>query len=90
VKNAPHTLHFDVLNFITSEGNQGTAYGNRAGATAAIPLALRSGKAALKTLHAIFRRVYKGNPEVLTAWRTASHVQRIASPTKLPAALPPA
>jgi hypothetical protein len=79
-----------VLDFITSEGNQGTAYGNRAGATAAIPLALRSGKAALKTLHAIFRRVYKGDLEVLTAWRTASHVQRVSSPTKLPAALPPA
>lgn len=73
-----------VLDFITSEGSQGTAYGNRAGATAAIPIALRSGKAALKTLHAIFRRIYKNNPEVLAAWRTASHVQRLSSPAKTP------
>ena len=63
--------------FTGSEGEQGAALGNRAGATAAIPVALRSGKRAMKTLNAIFRRVYKGNIEVLTAWNTASHVQRV-------------
>jgi hypothetical protein len=74
--------------FISSEGDQGTALGHRAGATAAIPVALRSGKAAVKTLNAIFRRVYKGNVEVLTAWRTASHVQRVAR-TASEATVPP-
>ena len=64
--------------FTGSEGEQGATLGNRAGATAAIPVAVRSGKGAIKTLNAIFRRVYKGNIEVLTAWRTASHVQRDA------------
>lgn len=74
--------------FVLSEGSQGTALGTRAGATAAIPAALRSGKAAVKTLNAIFRRVYKGNIEVLTAWKTASHVQREARTAPTPPAPP--
>jgi hypothetical protein len=76
-----------IEEFSGSEGGQGTALGNRAGATAAIPGALRAGKSAVKTLNAIFRRVYKGNLEVLTAWKTASHVQRVpraAKPVTLP------
>lgn len=75
--------------FTGSEGEQGTALGNRAGATAAIPVALRAGKSAIKTLNAIFRRVYKGNIEVLTAWKTASHVKRAARPA-IPAPAPAA
>lgn len=63
--------------FDTTEGEQGAALGERAGATAAIPGALRAGKSAVKTLDAIFRRVYKGNPGVLAAWKTACHVQRV-------------
>lgn len=62
--------------FEHTEGVQGSALGDQAGATAAIPGTLRSGKAAVKTLNAIFRRIYKGNIEVLTAWKTASHIQR--------------
>lgn len=72
-----------VAEFASSEGGQGTALGNRAGATAAIPGALRAGKSAMKTLNAIFRRVYKGNIEVLTAWKTASHVQRVPRTPKV-------
>ncbi len=75
-----------VDNFVQSEGGQGSALGNRAGATAAIPVALRAGKAAVKTLNAIFRRVYKGNVEILTAWKTASHVQRAPRPAATPTA----
>lgn len=71
-----------VVEFIGSEGGQGTALGCRAGATAAIPGALRAGKAAMKTLNAIFRRVYKGNIEVITAWKTASHIQRVPRAAK--------
>jgi hypothetical protein len=59
-----------------SEGQQGTALGKRAGATATIPETIRSGTAAIKTLQAIFRRVYKKNAAVLAAWDSASHVQR--------------
>jgi hypothetical protein len=59
-----------------SEGAQGAALGKRAGATASIPQTLRTGTAAIKTLNAIFRRVYKKNAEVLAAWETARHVQR--------------
>ena len=66
-----------LADFDQSEGNQGTALGSQTGATAAIPVALRTGKSAVKTLNAIFRRIYKGNIEVITAWKTASHIQRV-------------
>lgn len=59
-----------------AEGEQAVALGGQVGATAAIPQALRKGKAAVKTLHAIIRRVYKNNAEVLAAWEVARHVQR--------------
>ena len=76
--------------FERKEGEQGSALGDQAGATAAIPGTLRSGKAAVKTLNAIFRRVYKGNIEVLTAWKTASHIQRTPrTPTAAPVAPTP-
>ena len=74
--------------FDAKEGEQGAALGNRAGATAAIPATLRAGKSALKTLNAIFRRTYKGNHEVLAAWKSASHVQRETRPAA-PAVTPP-
>lgn len=47
-------------------------------AATAIPVELRNGKAAVKTPDTIFRRTDKGNIEVLTAWKTASHVQRMS------------
>jgi hypothetical protein len=68
--------------FEGSEGKQGTALGERAGATASIPEAIREGTDAIKTLDAIINRIYKGNPATLTAWETASHVQR--SPRRRP------
>jgi hypothetical protein len=67
-----------AADFDLKEGEQGVALGDRAGATDAIPATLRAGRAAVKTLNAIFRRIFKGNPEVLTAWKTASHVLRAA------------
>lgn len=59
-----------------SEGDQGKALGQQAGATAAIPGHLRDGKSALKTFNIIFRRVYAEKLDLLTAWRTASHIER--------------
>ena len=75
--------------FDLKEGEQGAALGHQTGATAAIPATLRAGKSAVKTLNAIFRRIYKGNLEVLTAWKTASHVQRAARPSAPAADTPP-
>lgn len=73
-----------------SEGEQGTALGKRVGATASIPDTIRTGTAAIKTLHAIVRRVYKRDPEVLAAWETAHHVQRNprTAPLENPATTP--
>jgi|GEM_PF-2559061 len=59
-----------------SEGDQGLALAEQAGATAAIPGHLRAGKSAMKTLSVIFRRVYAGQTDLLTAWKTASHIER--------------
>lgn len=70
-----------------SEGVQGTTLGKRTGATATIPETLRTGTAAIKTLNAIFRRVYKKNAEVLAAWETARHVQRAPRAVKTAAAV---
>lgn len=69
-----------VLELKNSEGDQGSTLGTQTGATAAIPGVLRSGKTGIKILSSIFNRVYKGNIEVLTAWETASHVERRRSP----------
>jgi hypothetical protein len=77
-----------ATDFELKEGEQGVALGDRAGATAAIPTTLRAGRSAVKTLNAIFRRIYKGNHEVLAAWKSASHVQREARPAA-PAVTPP-
>ncbi len=66
-----HASHLDG-----SEGEQGKALGEQAGATAAIPGHLRDGKSALKTFNILFRRTYASQLDVLTAWRTASHIER--------------
>ena len=65
-----------VREFKASEADQGRTLGNQAGATAAIPGVLRKGGTGIKIISSIFRRVYKDNIEVLTAWETASHVER--------------
>ncbi len=58
------------------EGEQGTALGERVGATASIPTVIRAGLAAIKTLDVIIGRIYKTDPATLAAWDTASHIQR--------------
>jgi hypothetical protein len=52
------------------------------GATRAIKVHLRDGKAAVRTLEAIYNNVYQDNAEMLGAWRTASHVERTNARTK--------
>ena len=61
-----------ATDFELQEGKQGTALSDRVGATATIPATLRAGTSAVKTLNVIFRRIYKGNLEVFTAWKTVS------------------
>jgi hypothetical protein len=78
-----------VAAFEQAEGEQGEALGEQAGATATIPDALRAGKAAVKTLNAIFHRRYAEQRDVLTAWRTASHIERPEKRKKKDAAPPP-
>jgi hypothetical protein len=68
--------------FQGSEGEQGTALATQAGATAAIPGFLRQIKSAAKTFDAIFHNVSKGDAETLGAWKTASHVEKVAVKTK--------
>ncbi len=76
--------------FETSEGEQGDALADRAGATAQIPVHLRSGKGVVKTLNAIFSNLYKENAELLTGWKSASHIQKSGStPTPPPPAPTP-
>jgi hypothetical protein len=82
------TLDQLAADFELKEGEQGTALGDRVGATAAIPATLRAGGSAVKTLNAIFRRIYKGNHDVLAAWKSASHVQRAARPAPAPVTTP--
>lgn len=74
--------------FEGSEGEQGGALAGRAGATAQIPVHLRSGKAAVKTLNAIFSNKYKDNAELLTGWKTASRVQKSGGGGEDPAPAP--
>lgn len=81
--------------FQTGEGVKGSARSAQAGATQAIKVHLRDGKAAVKTLEAIYSNVYKGDAEMLGAWKTASHVERTnrtakASPAPVPAVAPAA
>ena len=64
--------------FEDSEGEQGTALASQAGATAAIPGFLKQIKGAVKTFDSIFHNVFKGDPETLGAWKTASHVEKVA------------
>lgn len=62
------------------EGEQGTALGERVGATASIPVTIRAGLADVKTLDVIIGRIYKTDPATLAAWDTASHIQRTPRP----------
>lgn len=78
-----------VEEFRQAEGDQGTALGEQAGATASIPATLRKGKSAIKTLNAIFHRVYAERVDALTAWRTACHIERAERRKKKPGTPPP-
>ena len=71
-----------AADFQTGAGEQGNALSDQAGATHAIPVHLRRGKGAVKIFDAIYNNVYKGNAEMLGAWKTASHVERAGTTSK--------
>jgi hypothetical protein len=57
-------------------GSQGLARAKQAGATAAIPDALKMAHGCKKTFDALYQNTYDGNTQMLAAWRSASHVER--------------
>ena len=64
--------------FQDSEADHGTALVPQAGARATVPESLKAIKSAAKTFDAIFHNVFKGDPETLGAWETASQVEIVA------------
>jgi hypothetical protein len=57
-------------------GDQALARGKKTGATASIPDHLKALRECKKTLDAIYQNTYDGNTEMLTAWRSVSHLPR--------------
>jgi hypothetical protein len=68
--------------FEGTEGDQGTALADQTGATEAIPVLLREGRGLVKTLNSLFNNRYKGNVEILGAWKTASAVRKTDTPAE--------
>lgn len=65
----------DLANGLRSgTAEQVLARGRQTGATATIPELLKSLRECKKTWDAIYQNTYDGNVEVLTAWRSASHI----------------
>lgn len=84
----PASLRLMAENFQGTEGDQGNALADQTGATKAIPVLLREGRALVKILNSLFHNRYQGNAEVLGAWKTASAVRKTDTPDEPPA--PPA
>lgn len=72
----PTSLRKIADNFEGDEGDQGGALGKQVGATKVIPQILTRGMTAVKALNSIFSNRYKGDAELLGAWKTASRVRR--------------
>jgi hypothetical protein len=90
----PGSLRQLAKDFDESEGEQGVALGGQAGATAAILGLLSEGRGEVKVFHSLFSNRYKGNPELLGAWKTVSRVLRSGGngdeePPPAPPAPPP-
>jgi hypothetical protein len=72
----PASLRQMAADFEGSEGDQGGALGEQAGATAVIPAVLREGRGHVKVFHSLISNRFKDDPETLGAWKTVSRVQR--------------
>lgn len=66
-------------NLKSGGGEQVLARSKKTGATASIPELLKTLRDCKKTWDAIYVNTYDGNTEILTAWRSASHVARGSS-----------
>ncbi len=69
-------------------GEQALARGRQAGATASIPELLTTLRECRKTWDAIYQNTYGHAPELLAAWRSASHIGYGAVPSAVPAGTP--
>lgn len=72
------TLSDAAANFVVDSGEQGVSLGKQVGATKAIPGFIKTIKAAVKTLDALYHNVFDGDAETLGAWKSASHVEKVA------------
>ena len=72
------TLRNAAQNFVVDSGAQGVAQSKQSGATQAIPGYIRTIKAAVKTLNALYHNVFDGDAETLGAWKTASHTEKVS------------
>ena len=68
--------------FQGNEGDHAPAPAPQVGAPVSIPELLRQIKCAAKTFDSIFHNVFKGDPETLGAWKTASQVEKVAGPAE--------
>lgn len=71
-----------AANFDASAGEQGSALGKQTGATELIPTQIKTIKSAVKTLDALYENTYSGQPDVIGAWKSQSHVEKVASKKK--------
>ncbi len=72
------TLRDADANFVVDSGSQGVAESKHSGATKAIPCLIKTIKLAVKTLDALYQNVFDGDAEMLGAWNSASHVEKVA------------
>ena len=74
-----------------AEGQQGDALSAQAGATASLPGLLTQGRLIVKCIDAVIKNRFRNDPEMLGAWKTASHVTATSgggSPPPAPPAPP--
>jgi hypothetical protein len=72
-----------------AEGRQSIALTAQSEATSAIAVALKTLRAAMRELDAIFTAKYRQDPSTLAAWRTASHVEKTKKKATKKSAPPP-
>lgn len=79
-------LRDDIARMEESISSQGSGVGEHVAAGAAIDDAIRRGFETVRKLDAIVRNKYAGNPAVLAAWDSGSHIER--APKRKKPALP--
>jgi len=81
-------LNDDIAAFEQATAVRNQSVENQTASTAAIDAAIERGMKALKQLDAIMRNVLRDDIAMLTAWMTASHVERVPRRRKKPQSPP--